>query len=197
MLDHVLDHSTGRTRPTSTAHRARRLLAIATVAAVATACSTSHPAPPPAPVETPTPTAEAPAAAALATYGEFWRISEQAFAAPNAQDWHAELSKVARGQALSDMTLEIRNYASVPAHLEGSVIHAPGSEPAEPSTADRVAILDCVDISNSRAVTDSNGTVIDDLKNRAERYHYRAQVVRDATGRWLVETTAPALDEPC
>ena len=197
MLDHVLDHAAGRSRATSSVYSTGRLLTIVTLAVVATACSTSQPTPPPPPAEPPTPTAEAPAAAALATYGEFWRISEQAFAAPKAQDWRAELSKVADGQALADVMLEIENYASVPAHLEGAIAHSPTVESAGPSTAGRIAVLDCIDIGSSRAVADSNGAVIDDLENRVERYHYRAQVARDSAGRWLVETTAPALDEPC
>jgi hypothetical protein len=124
MLEHVLDHVTGRTRPTSSVPNTGRLFAIVTVAVVATACSSSRPTPPP-PVHAPTPTTEAATTAALAAYGEFWRISEQAFAAPTAQDWPAELGKVSRGQALSDVILEIRNYASVPAHLEGSIAHTP------------------------------------------------------------------------
>ena len=62
------------------------------------------------------------------------------------------MSKVARGQALTDVMLEIRNYASVPAHLEGSVVtHAARSSIPTFRRLHRVAILDCVDISNSRA----------------------------------------------
>ena len=196
MLNHVQDHSTRGGRPVPAVHVGWWLIA---VALAATACSGSQTAPPPAPptMTAPTPTAAPPTAAALAAYGEFWRISEAAFASPTAQDWQTEMAKVARGQALTDVMLEIRNYASVPAHLEGPVDHAPSVDPGIPATPDRVAVLDCIDISKSRAITDTDGSVIDDLANRAERYHYRAQVVRDSTKGWLVETTTPALDEPC
>ena len=196
MLDHVLDHATGRSRATSSVYSTGRLLTIVTLAVVATACSTSQPTPPPPPAEPPASTAEAPAAA-LATYGEFWRISEQAFAAPTAQDWQAELSKVARGQALADVMLEIENYASVPAHVEGAVTRNPTIDPGAPQSQQRVAITDCLDLSESRLVADKNGAELGDVQNQPERYRFRAQVARDATGKWLVDTTSPALTEPC
>jgi hypothetical protein len=169
-----------------------------TAAALLTACSSSAPPPQPAPSPVaPRPTVEPTPAAALAAYGEFWRLSDAGFAAPKAKDWQIEIAKVASSQALADVALEIRNYASVPAHLEGTIDRTPTVDPTIPSTADRVAILDCIDISRSRLVSDSNGAVLDDVTNQADRYRYRAQVVKVADGRWLVERTAPALTEPC
>lgn len=175
------------------------LVVVVTASVVLAACSTSSPVPPPSasPPPAPGPSAEPAPAAALAAYGEFWRVSDEAFAAPKSKDWPAELAKVARGQALDDVTLEVRNYASVPAHLDGTIGRAPIVDPAVPPTADRVAILDCVDISRSRLVSDRTKTVLDDVANQANRYRYRAQVAKIADGRWLVESTEPALTEPC
>jgi hypothetical protein len=145
----------------------------------------------------PAPASAPEAAAALSAYGEFWRISEEAFAAPGSKDWAAELSAVARGQALEDVMLEIRNYASVPAHVEGTITHQPVVDAAAAPAPDRVAIVDCVDISNSDLVSDGDGRVLDDEVNETPRYLYRALVVRDDSGRWLVDTTTPFLNQPC
>ncbi|MDN5758884.1 MAG: hypothetical protein L0H59_10170 [Tomitella sp.] len=136
-------------------------------------------------------------AAGMAAYGEFWRVSELAFAAPTAQDWEAELSMVARGQALTDVIIEVRNYASVPAHVEGTITHDARPDPTLAPEPDRVAVLDCVDISGSMLVADADGAVLDDQVNQPPRYQYRAEVVRDTSGRWLVEVAAPSLDQPC
>lgn len=136
-------------------------------------------------------------AAGMAAYGEFWRVSELAFAAPTAQDWETELSMVARGQALTDVVIEVRNYASVPAHVEGAITHDARPDPALAPQPDRVAVLDCIDISGSMLVADADGAVLDDQVNQPPRYLYRAEVVRDASGRWLVEAAAPSLDQPC
>lgn len=174
------------------------VLAAITSVLLATACSGTATAPPGPEVTT---TAAAPEraapAAAMAAYGEFWRVSELAFAAPSAQDWETELMNVARGQALTDVVIEIQNYASVPAHVEGTITHEPSPDPAVAPLPDRVTVLDCVDITGSRLVADRDGSVLDDRANQTPRYRYRAEVVRDTTGRWLVETTAPSLDQPC
>ena len=198
MLDRVQDLPRCDSRSTPSVYGVGWLAGVAVALLVVAACSVSRPTPQPTPGETtPSTTAEAPTAAALATYGEFWRISEEAFAAPAAQDWRAELSKVARGQAIDDVMLEIRNYASVPAHVEGTVARSPIVDPSTSPTTQRVAILDCIDLSDSRLLADSDGSVLDDVKNRPKRYRFRAQVVKNTTGQWLVETTAPALAEPC
>jgi hypothetical protein len=177
--------------------RAARVAAVIAAVLVLTGCAGPEPAPPAATPPAPSDAAPDMTAAAMAAYGEFWRVSEAAFAAPRAQDWQAELSKVTRGQALDDVVLEIRNYASVPAHLEGQITHAPALDPAVPRTSGRVAVLDCVDISQSQLVADESGAVLDDQENQVVRYQYRAVVVRADDGRWLVESTAPALDESC
>lgn len=180
--------------------RARRhALAAMVGAALLSACSSgTAPEPPVPPMPTVPPTSEiAASAAAMAAYGEFWRVSELAFAAPTAQDWETELSMVARGQALTDVVIEVRNYASVPAHVEGAIFHEARPDPALAPQPDRVAVLDCIDISGSMLVADADGAVLDDQVNQPPRYRYRAEVVRDTTGRWLVETAAPSLDQPC
>lgn len=175
---------------------ARLAIALLTLLALMSACAqTGSPAPPSAPP--PTTIAATSSAAALATYGEFWRVSQLAFAAPGSKDWTSDLRGVAGGQALNDLLLEIANYASVPAHIVGSISQSPGLDPAVPPTADRVAVLDCVDISKSTLVSDKDGSVLDDQTNQSNRYRYRAQVVRDPSGHWLVETTAPSLAERC
>ena len=198
MLDHVHNRHTYGRRPVIGVQGTGRLISIAVVAAAATACSASQPTPPSPPATAaPTSTPEAPTAAALAAYGEFWRVSEAALAEPSAQDWKGELDKVASGQALNDSVLEIQNYASVPAHLEGSISHSPRLDPQIPASNTRVAVLDCVDISKSQLLRDSDKAILNDVQNQVLRYHYRAQVVRNNSGTWTVETTAPALDEPC
>jgi hypothetical protein len=199
MLDHVQDRPVHPGNPGVPIRRVVRLVAGLAAVVLAAACSGGTPAPTPPPTApAPTPTAGPATAAAMAAYGEFWRLSESAFAAPSAKDWQTEMSKVARGQALTDVMVEIRNYASVPAHLEGTISNSPGSDPAVSPSADRVAVLDCVDISDSRVVADrGGGDVLNDVENQVPRYRYRAQVVKDSTGGWLVETTAPALAESC
>lgn len=175
-----------------------RVLAAITGAVLAPACSGTASTPPTPAESTATAALERAAlAGAMAAYGEFWRVSELAFAAPSAQDWEMELSKVARGQALTDVVIEIRNYASVPAHVEGTITHDPNPDPAVIASPDRVGVLDCVDITGSRLVADRDGSVLDDEANQTPRYRYRAEIVRDTTGLWFVETTAPSLDQPC
>ena len=188
ILSHVHDHPWPSLRPVLT-----RCAVGAVVAVALAACTSSPPAPAPAPSAAPVPST----ASALAAYDEFWRVSEQAFAAPTAKDWQPEVARVARGQALDGLMLEIRNYASIPAHLRGTIGRAPTVDPAVAPTSDRVAVLDCVDISASTLVADADGKVLDDQANQASRYRYRAEVVNDGTGRWLVEKAGPALGETC
>ncbi len=167
-----------------------RWLPLLLVVAVLAGCSTSgsgEPAPSPAPHTIP---AER---QALAAYEEFWSVTDAAFAAPSAQDWTPRLEKVASGQALDSVRRDVENYANVPAHTEGAVTRAPM---VVGSSEGRVDVIDCVDLGNSRLVSDTDGRVFDDLANRVPRYVYRAGLVfRD--GRWLVDRTAPSLDQPC
>lgn len=160
------------------------------VVAVLAGCSTSsdEPAPSPAP-QTTTPTERQ----ALAAYEEFWSVTDAAFAAPSARDWSPRLEQVATGQALDSLRRDVENYASVPAHTEGALTRAPT---VVGSTDGRVDVVDCIDLGDFRLVSDTDGRVLNDLANRVPRYIYRAGLVfRD--GRWLVNRTAPALDQPC
>ena len=104
---------------------------------------------------------------------------------------------VARGAvavlASDELQIDVANYAGVPAHAEGAVTRAPVVGEV---TADRIEIVDCVDLGDSRLVADSTGAVLDDLENRVPRYRFRAELVM-LDGRWIVERTAPSLDEPC
>jgi hypothetical protein len=89
---------------------------------------------------------------------------------------------------------DIANYASLPAHIVGTITRDPKVASVTPG---RVSILDCVDLGTVHLVSDRNGGLLDDTKNRVERFHLRADVVPGPDGRWLVSTTAPALNEPC
>ncbi|RZT85568.1 hypothetical protein EV383_2441 [Pseudonocardia sediminis] len=130
---------------------------------------------------------------ALAAYEEFWTVTDAAFAAPGSQDWTSRTREVATGQALQALDRDIANYSGVPAHTEGTVSRAPKVATV---AAERVAIVDCVDISGSRLVSDDDGQVLDDLANRVPRYLYRAEVIPRGD-RWVVDRTAPSLAEPC
>ncbi|QJY47800.1 hypothetical protein [Pseudonocardia broussonetiae] len=197
-ISHVHDRPASPTRHRRFARARQHALVAIAGASLLSACSGTAPEPPGAPTPSTTSTGEiASSAAGMAAYGEFWRVSELAFAAPTAQDWETELSMVARGQALTDVVIEVRNYASVPAHVEGAITHDARPDPTVTPGPGRVAVLDCIDISGSRLVADADGAVLDDQANQTPRYQYRAEVVRDASGRWLVVTTAPSLDQPC
>ncbi|GAA2861878.1 hypothetical protein GCM10010472_19020 [Pseudonocardia halophobica] len=168
-------------------------LAAATAICVASiaGCSQTSPNDPPPP-----PTSTASSSDALAVYAEFWRLSQLAMQAPRSQDWSVPLATVARSQALDDLLLEVRNYASLSAHVDGSVTVAPQLDPTIAPTMDRVAVLDCIDLSGSRLVSDTGSGVLDDEQNQSTRYRYRAELAREGE-RWFVERTAPALAEPC
>lgn len=159
--------------------------------AVLSGCSTSDPAQSTAPPAPPTPTADE--RQALAAYEGFWSVTDAAFAAPSKQDWTPRMKDVATGQALDSLQRDVENYAGVPAHTEGAVKRAPR---VAGSTDGRVDIVDCIDLGDSRLVSDYDGQVLDDLANRVPRYVYRAGLVNQ-NGRWLVDRTTPALDQPC
>lgn len=158
-------------------------------------CGDGEPAPPgPAPVvEPPSPQATA-SAAALNAYTTFWAVTDAARAAPTARDWRPEIEAVASGQALATALLDIRNYASLPAHTEGTISRDPTVSEV---SASRATIHDCVDLGDSRLVHDVTGETLDDLANRVERFRLRAEVVVAADGRWRVDRTEPSLEEPC
>lgn len=154
------------------------------VLAALAGCSTNAPVPP-------QPTEDE--RQALAVYEGFWSVTTAAFAEPGERDWTPRLQEVATGQALDSVRRDVENYASVPAHTEGSVKRAPK---VTSSATGHVEIEDCVDLADSRLVSDDGGQVLDDLANRVPRYVYRAGIVNQ-NGRWLVDRTAPALDQPC
>lgn len=142
---------------------------------------------------TPPTTTTAPAQQALSAYEDFWTVTDSAFAAPASRDWTERIEEVAVGQAREALQVDVANYASVPAHAEGAVTRDPVVGAV---TAERIEIVDCVDLGDSRLVVDSTGEVLDDLANRVTRYRFRAELVM-LDGRWVVEFTAPSLDEPC
>ena len=147
------------------------------------------------PVDVDPVTTTAPDQAALSTYREFWRIIDAARAAPRSQDWTPKIKAVATGQALKTALTDVANYASLPAHVVGT--DHPRPEGRQCVTPGQVSILDCVDLGTVHLVSDRNGGLLDDTKNRVERFHLRSDVVPGPDGRWLVSTTAPALNEPC
>lgn len=166
-----------------------RLCTLLGAAVVLAACSAPSPTPAP---ETPAPN---PTIAALGAYTEFVRVSQDANAAPGAKDWAAELRQLARGQALDAALLDVQNYASLSARVEGRLGQSPVVDPATMSTAERVAVLDCLDATGVR-VLKADGTELGDSTNQAPRYRYRAEVVRDGD-RWWVEKTTPSPEETC
>lgn len=155
-----------------------------TVAVLGSGCSgaATNTEPPPGPEQQ-----------ALAAYERFWTVSQAAFASPASREWSADLAEVATGPALEATLTEVRSYAEFPAHTVGAISRAPSV--ASVSDA-RVDIVDCVDLGDSRLVSDRTGEVLDDLANRVQRFRYRAELVVQE-GRWLVERTDAALDEPC
>ena len=170
-----------------------RVLVVACGALLAAGCSSTQPTAPASPSPIPV-TTPAPNDAALSSYLEFWRITDAAGAAPRSQDWTPKIKAVATGQALETALADISNYASLPAHTVGTITRDPKVATVTPA---RVSILDCVDLGTVHLVSDRNGSLLDDTKNRVERFHLRADVVPGPDGRWRVSTTAPALNEPC
>lgn len=157
------------------------------LAVLMSGCATAPPPP------TATATVTTPAERALSAYEEFWTVTDSAFAAPASRDWTPRIAEVAIGQARESLQVDVANYASVPAHAEGAVTRDPAVGEV---TAGRIEIVDCVDLGDSRLVADFTGDVLDDLENRVPRYRFRAEMV-ELDGRWIVERTAPSLDEPC
>lgn len=165
---------------------ARVRLAAMLLAVVAASGCSAAPTPAPAP-------AVSPADAATAAYERYWSVTDAAFAAPASRDWNAPLRDVAAGAALASATKDVANYASYPAHVVGQATRSPKVDSV---TDDRVRILDCINLGDSRLVADKTGAVLDDLANRTPRYRFRAEVM-NAGGRWLVDATTPELDQPC
>ncbi|WP_214406239.1 hypothetical protein [Pseudonocardia lacus] len=178
--------------------RGKALLLIAAGSVIAACTSPAPPAPPApappsAPIEAPPVESGAPDAA-LAAYDSFWAVSQRALAAPGTKDWTPELEAVASGQALDAIQSDVDNFADYPAHNEGSVTRDPVVDSATDTTAE---ITDCVDLSDYLLIADKTGEILTDTANQVPRFRYRAHVVKDESGRWLVNRTTPALDEPC
>jgi hypothetical protein len=148
-----------------------------------------------APSPDPAPPAPDPTAAALAAYSEFFRVSQDANAAPTQKDWAAELRQLARGQALDAAVLDVQNYASLSARVEGRLGQSPAVDPAVTATDGKVAVLDCLEATGVRVLA-ADGRQLGDQTNQTPRYRYRAEIVRDGD-RWWVERTAPSPEEPC
>jgi hypothetical protein len=170
-----------------------RVLVVACGALLAAGCS-SAPSSAPASPSTSIPATTAPDQAALNTYREFWRVVDAARAAPKSQDWTPKIETLATGQALQSALLDVANFASLPAHVVGTVTRDPSVAAVTPV---QISILDCVDLGAAHLVSDRNGALLDDTKNRVERFQLRADLVPGSDGRWLVSTTAPALNERC
>jgi hypothetical protein len=173
-----------------TEERARWTSLLLLTAVLLSACSTTtRDAPtPPTPPPAPSPTQEA-----LLAYERYWSVTTAAFNAPSAKDWSVELQEVASGPALASVIDDVHNYAGFPAHTEGTISRSPTVNEV---TNGRAAIVDCVDLGNSRLIADTTGEVLDDLTNRVPRYRFRAEIA-EQNGRWLVDRAEPALDEPC
>ncbi|OLT11765.1 hypothetical protein BJF78_26235 [Pseudonocardia sp. CNS-139] len=88
----------------------------------------------------------------------------------------------------------MENYISLSARTVGAVAHRP--DVAQVGSA-QVSVVDCVDLGDSRLMSDATGEVFDDLENRVQRYRFHAELRVDPDGRWRVHETEPALDEPC
>ncbi|MBW0108379.1 hypothetical protein I4I84_06465 [Pseudonocardia sp. KRD-182] len=189
-IDHARPHhrSIGRGGDEVTITLGRIAPTTLVVAFLLSGCSTAPDSAPPTPSTT-----TAQAQQALSAYEEFWTVTDSAFAAPASRDWTERIEEVAVGQAREALQVDVANYASVPAHAEGAVTREPV---VGEMTAERIEIVDCVDLGDSRLVADSTGDVLDDLENRVPRYRFRAELVL-LDGRWVVERTAPSLGEPC
>ena len=61
----------------------------------------------------------------MSTYREFWRVVDAARAAPESQDWTPKIKALATGQALQSALLDVANFASLPAHVVGTVTRDP------------------------------------------------------------------------
>ncbi|MHA6622907.1 hypothetical protein [Pseudonocardia sp. DLS-67] len=175
-----------------TARRSLALLCGAVAGSLAVVgCSEPVVPPPPTPIP-PSRSLPSPYDSALAAYLEYWEVSDAARAAPDDRSWRRDLEAVARGQALETALTDVENYASIPAHTVGTIRRSPV---VENGTPERVTVLDCVDIGESRLIR-ADGTVLDDLENQPQRFRLRALIVR-VDDRWLVEQTSPDADEPC
>lgn len=177
-------------------------LGAALVAALAlSGCASSEPSTSADPTTSPGPQgveppnqADAASSAALAAYTSYADLADSARAAPDSQGWRPVIEEVAQGQALDAVIADVENYASLPARTVGVVSHSPEVSEVGPR---QVSVVDCVDLGDSRLISDTTGEVFDDLENRVQRFRFHAKLGVEPDGRWVVQETEPLLDEPC
>lgn len=156
------------------------------------AASTSSAAP--APPATPAEQAEQ---AATAAYESFWRVRNEANAAPGSRDWEPIISQYTADPARYFALETIQAYADVPAHFEGEPKRAPRVEDVSLAQPPRVVIIDCIDVTGTEIVRDDTGESVVD-PNQPPRYQLRAEVVLyPGPERWLVQETEPMLEQSC
>lgn len=180
---------------------------LAIVSAAIAGCSTEQPQSAAAPSSSithssswiPTPERET-ADKALAVYSQYWDLTEQAEAAPQAHEWRSVLAKVMADPALTSFADEIANLASVPAHSVGKYRRSPSVRSVSLTDPARVVIEDCLDAADEHLVSDRPGEAGKSLDNprQPRRYRFEAEVVRyPAPYRWLVQIVRPHVDQPC
>ncbi|WP_329072541.1 hypothetical protein [Amycolatopsis sp. NBC_01480] len=140
------------------------------------------------------------AGAALQVYRQYWQLREHAEASPGAQDWRASFAHLLAEPALTTIVDELADLASIPAHMAGQYHRAPKARSVSTVEPARVVIVDCLDASAERLVSDRPGDAGKNLANPGQprRYRLEVEVVRcPAPYRWLVRTIRPQLDEAC
>lgn len=137
---------------------------------------------------------------ALSTYEGYWRLSEQAEAAPQAKDWRPELAKVMADPALTDYANEIANLASIPAHAVGAYRRSPKVTAVSLAEPPRVVVTDCLDATDEHLISDKPAEAGRNLDNpdQPRRYEFEAQIVRYRdSDRWLVQLVQARLEKRC
>lgn len=141
-------------------------------------------------------------AAALETYRAAWAANERAAAKPKARDWKPELRKYLGEPALSNVLIDINDYAKWPAHREGRHRLTPKvvevkSKSKRPHT---VIIEDCVDATDVHVISDKAGEKGKSLDDPAQpdRYLFEARLAWYPKPKlWRVYQMEARLEEPC
>ena len=186
--------------------RRTRLLALLCLLTPMAACtSKSEPAVASPPAAAPSPPkrhgpADDASEQALRVYERYWRISEEAAAAPRGVDWPGELGKVMADPALSAYVAELENLASVPAHSRGEYGRSPKVTSVSLAQPPRVVVTDCLDATNEHLVSEKPGEAGRSLDHpdQPQRYEFEAQLVRYPNPeRWLVQQVQARLEKSC